>query len=341
MIVGSGVIGAYLGKKIGDCEIWEKSLELREKPCSGLVSKNIKNLDLDISGLVVNELKGARFFSGNESFEIKKKDTQAYALDRLGLQKQLMEDAKENGCKVLFDKAWNREDDNYIIGADGALSAVAKSCGIKRDYFFTYQVKAELNKRIDPEFVDVYFGDFAPGFFAWFIPYSEKEGEIGLGYKEGNAKEHFSRFSKKFDIKKIIVEQSAPIPVFDPREKTVFDNKALIGDAAAQVKATTGGGIVFGLRCAEILADAVEREDLDYYERTWRKLYEKDLINHLKVRKFIDKADLEDIFRVVREKKVDRLIEEYGDMEHPGKLIKEVLKRPSLLPYFAKLFLSI
>ncbi len=338
MIVGSGVVGAYLGKQIGDMEIWERSADLREKACSGLVSKNFRDLDVDIDDLVVNELKGASFHANGESFEVKKRQTQAYALDRIGLQKRLIEDAQENGCKVLYNKSWNGQEDEYIIGADGSYSGVARSMGIKRDYVFTYQVKAELEQKIDPEVCELHFGDFAPGFFAWMIPYGEKTAEIGLGYKNGNGKELYQKFAKNFKIKRVIAEQSAPIPVFNPKDPTVLGNKALVGDAAAQVKATTGGGIVFGMRCADILADSIKKGDLQSYENNWRKLYEKDLKAHLMVKKYSDKASLDKIFKTIREKQINRLIEDYGDMEHLGTLIKQCLKRPDLWPYFGKMF---
>ena len=54
----------------------------------------------------------------------------------------------------------------------------------------------------------------------------------------------------------------------------------VVGDAAGQVKPTTGGGIYYGLLCADIAADilhqALEDDDLSArslarYERGWRK----------------------------------------------------------------------
>lgn len=341
MIVGAGVAGCYLGKKIGECEIWEKSKKLMEKACGGLVSKNIKKLDVDLSECIANEVKGSKLFANGETLEIRKNTTQAYVLDRLAFQKTLLEDAENEGCKIEFGKIWKDEEDDYIIGADGALSIVAKSCGIKRRYIHAYQIKTQLPSKCDPDFVELHFGKFAPGFFAWIIPFDEKNVEIGLGCDSGNPKEHFKVFSKGLDFGEIKQEQSALIPLFDPEQKTVFGNKALVGDAAAQVKATSGGGILFGLKCAEVLAEAIDIDDLNFYEAKWRTLYEKDLMNHLRVRNFLNKADLPNLFRTLKEKGVDKLIEEFGDMEHPEALIKEIMKRPSLWGFFGKMFLEI
>ena len=65
MIIGAGVIGSYLGKILGDQEIWESRKTHEEKVCGGLFSKNIKKLDIDLSESLLNEVKGAKFFSDN------------------------------------------------------------------------------------------------------------------------------------------------------------------------------------------------------------------------------------------------------------------------------------
>jgi flavin-dependent dehydrogenase len=92
------------------------------------------------------------------------------------------------------------------------------------------------------------------------------------------------------------------------------------------------------MRCADVLADSIKRGDLQSYEKNWRKKYEKDLKTHLMVKKYSDKASLDKIFHTIRTKEINKLIEEYGDMEHLGTLIKQCLKRPDLWPYFGKMF---
>jgi flavin-dependent dehydrogenase len=251
-------------------------------------------------------------------------------LDRLGLQKELSAEAEEAGCRIRYNKSWNGQNDDYIIGADGALSAVAKSMKIERHYIHAYQIKAELSKRIEPDFVELYFGRFAPGFFGWMIPFDDRKAEIGLGVSKGNPKVMFDRFAKRFDVKKVHAVQSALIPVFDPRQKTVIDNRAIVGDAAGQVKASTGGGIIFGCKCAEVLAESIEKDNLRSYEKEWRKKYELDLRMHLWMRNFLDKADYDALFSRIKKHNIGGLIERYGDMDHPRELAKQILRRPRL-----------
>jgi len=341
MIVGSGIVGCYLGKMLGEQEIWEKASRAMEKPCSSLLSKTgLDALDMDYSGCVLNELRGAKFFSDRRHFLVEKRTTQAYVLDRLALQKELAKEAEDEGCKIVYNKAWNSEKDEFILGADGALSSVARSMGVERRYIHAYQIRADLKETMDPDFAELYFGKLAPGFFGWRIPFDSKSAEIGLGVSRGNVKPFFDSFVKRFGVKKTRKIQSALIPVFDYRQKTVLGNKALVGDAAGQVKATTGGGIVFGCKCARVLAEAVERRDLDYYERGWRKRYGNDLRMHLKLRRFLDKIDYDELFSKISANNVSKLIEMHGDMDHPIVLARKLATVPAFWPYLPRLLFA-
>ncbi len=324
MIVGAGVVGCYLGARLGNQEIWERNSKAFEKPCGGLLSRELETLGIDFGDSVLNKVKGARLFAGKESVEIARKDFQAYVLDRFSFQKVLLEQAESAGCKILWGKAWNGEDADFVLAADGAGSAIARSQGIRRNYVFTYQVEAKLKK--DMDFVELHFGDFAPGFFGWVIPVDERNARIGIGCERGNPKTCFDAFQKKFDIGKIEKVQSALIPVFGPKTKTVFGNRALVGDAAAQVKATTGGGIIYGCKCAQVLAEAVNRGNLDYYGKEWRARYGNELGTHLRIRKFLNRVNYEKLLRYIREEGIDKLIAEKGDMDKTG-WISEIAKR--------------
>lgn len=324
MIIGAGVVGCHLGARLGNQEIWERSAHAFEKPCGGLLSRELEQLGIDFEDSVLNRVRGARLFAGKESVEIARKDFQAYVLDRFSFQKALMEEAESAGCKILWGKAWNGEDADFVLAADGAGSSVGRAQGIRRDYIFTYQVEAKLKG--DADFVELHFGDFAPGFFGWIVPVDGKNARIGIGCDRGNPKSCFDLFRKKFDIGKTEKVQSAIIPVFDPKTKTVFGNSALVGDAAAQVKATTGGGIVYGCKCAQVLAEAVEKGDVGFYEKEWRRLYGRELQTHLRIRKFLDRVNYEKLLRYIKEERLDELIAEKGDMDKTG-WTKELVKR--------------
>ncbi|MGH7395779.1 MAG: NAD(P)/FAD-dependent oxidoreductase, partial [Candidatus Methylomirabilales bacterium] len=65
-----------------------------------------------------------------------------------------------------------------------------------------------------------------------------------------------------------------------PIRRTYADRLVAVGDAAGQVKPTSGGGIYYGMLCAEVaaevLAEGLRRDDLSArflsrYERAWRR----------------------------------------------------------------------
>jgi flavin-dependent dehydrogenase len=71
-----------------------------------------------------------------------------------------------------------------------------------------------------------------------------------------------------------------------PLPRTYGDRVLVVGDAAGQVKPTSGGGIYYGLLCAGIAADtlhcALDKGDLSAgvlssYERDWRRLLGAEL----------------------------------------------------------------
>jgi len=103
----------------------------------------------------------------------------------------------------------------------------------------------------------------------------------------------------------------APIPVGTCR--THADRTILVGDAAGQTKPLTGGGIVWGLRCADIAARAVEyafdagRYDAFFwkteYERRWQAAIGRELRRQLAVRKLyarLGNAQIDGIFNAIK-----------------------------------------
>jgi flavin-dependent dehydrogenase len=86
-----------------------------------------------------------------------------------------------------------------------------------------------------------------------------------------------------------------------------------VGDAAGQVKPTTGGGIYYGLLCADIAVDVLDRamaggdlsaRALSEYEKRWKKLLARELrIGRWARRGFERLSDrrMERMFRMVQD----------------------------------------
>ena len=127
----------------------------------------------------------------------------------------------------------------------------------------------------------MFFSSIASRFFAWTAPYSKERVEAGIGvsgFAKRDSATAFRAFEKTNTMlsgAKHVQGWASMIPL-SCRALTVKDNVALVGDAAGQVKATTGGGIIFGASCAKILAATIESHirkgaPLSHYEKDWRK----------------------------------------------------------------------
>ncbi len=346
-IVGAGNAGCYLAqqlKKKGiNFRIFEEHPEVGRPPhCTGLVSKNIDEF-LDVSkDVVLNQIKGAKLFSPDETcLELTRDEDQAYVFDRVGFDKKLAE-----GLEITTGKRVEKlnPEAEFIVGADGPNSTVAELGNFPKLEKTITGIQVEIeNESMSKDFVEMYFGEgVAPGFFAWIVPMNKRL-KVGLASNESPGKYLGKFISEKFGNPEILEKYGGVIPMKWRRE-IWKDHIALVGDAAGQVKPTSGGGIYMGFKSAKILADALERKDLEAYEELWSMKVKPELNYALMIRKFLNRLTdkkMDKLWELLNKPEIKKLIEEHGDMDKPSKLIKEAVKNPvllSYLPYFRYLF---
>jgi flavin-dependent dehydrogenase len=128
-----------------------------------------------------------------------------------------------------------------------------------------------------------------------------------------------------------------------------------VGDAASQVKPTTGGGVVFGLTCAriaaEVASEALGRGDVS---ATFLRLYQKrckeaigfDVNVMLRMRRFLDAlsdGQLDAALRFCARIGVDKTLADVEEIDFQGRALLTVLKKPAMwaaLAYFLMLYLA-
>ena len=151
-----------------------------------------------------------------------------------------------------------------VIGGDGANSRVAQAAG------WPVQPTVPLIQAIVPLPPDLPAGTvrvwFIPDdtpYFYWLIPRSATEGVLGLiGEAGASTRILLERFMVKKSFAPIKFE-AARIPAYsrwvDVERRVAGGRVFLVGDAAGQVKVTTVGGIVTGLRGALGVAQSILR----------------------------------------------------------------------------------
>jgi digeranylgeranylglycerophospholipid reductase len=172
--------------------------------------------------------------------------------------------------------------------------------------------------------IEIYLGRaVAPDFFAWIVPYSEKEALAGLLSRQ-NTIDYLRNFlaalknsgkirSDNVDIKLRAIALSSP-------SRSSGKRLIIVGGAAGQVKPTTGGGIYFGLLAARIGIRVFERcfrggewngEGLQAYEKECRAQLQREFDSGQTARHLFEKmsdGDIEKLFTLGKILGLDRTL---------------------------------
>jgi flavin-dependent dehydrogenase len=250
-----------------------------------------------------------------------------------------------------------------VIGADGPHSMIRDRFVSSEPAEFLRGIGAEVsNIDIDPNFVQIFVGsNVAPGFFAWIIPTNKNgtEARIGLCISQRNnrsPKYYFTNFLKHKPSAEIlknvkINKHTGGIIPLGPLKKTFASNVLIAGDAASQVKPTSGGGIYTGLlcgkHCSSVAIEALKKNDfsqrtLKKYHKLWTADLGRELFLGMKFRniyKNLSDKQLDKYVDKFQDPKIIETITKHGDIDFPSKLVKPLLKKaPTLLKLLPNIF---
>ncbi|HTZ49366.1 MAG TPA: NAD(P)/FAD-dependent oxidoreductase [Verrucomicrobiae bacterium] len=205
------------------------------------------------------------------------------------------------GLHVQVDRAGRREEiyAESVVGADGAASRVAKASGWPPvETVPLVQALVKLPKDCPADTTRVWFIPDDTPYFYWLIPESAERGALGVIGEHGrDTKRAFDRFLDKKGFEPL-EWQGARIPVYRGWvnvKRTVGNSDVyLVGDAAAQVKVSTVGGIVTGFRGARGVADSILRKG-----RSELRALRRELGTHWLVRRALHHFQQDDYCRLV------------------------------------------
>ena len=343
--------------------------------CAGLVSQRV----LDLAGsdrMVRTAVRGANVFGPSQrSVAFKADGPRAFVIDRAELDVHLADRAARAGAEfrtgLRFDERvrsdagrWvvrlTRSDGGteeiaarVVVGADGVSSGVARAFRLRRPVEILPAFEAEVPVSPgDPEVVEVYLGrTIAPGLFGWWIPDGAGGARIGVAVDADgiSARAYYlrlmeylaRRFGTTLPRPTAFLVSGIPIGTV-PR--THGDGVVLVGDAAAQVKPLSGGGIYTGMRCAELAAgvvhDALVRGDtsaasLAEYDRAWRAELGEEFRRALYLRRVFARLtdrDLDALVDALRAPGLEGTIVAFGDIDFPTHVARQLLaESPSLV----------
>ncbi len=326
--------------------------------CTGLIStKALNECEIGEGNFILSRIRGAFVYApdGTETC-IQGKDIKAYVVDRKIFDRILVRQALDNGADILLRTRFididNRKirvlsggeekviEAEIIIGADGIQSCVGRVAGIPRceKFLSGIQFEASYNPK-NPEYVEIFQGkEFAPGFFGWVVPFSGMA-RIGVAVNPGLPAIYYL---EKLLRHPIVASRyggsrtehvAGGIPLGPPR-RTTSGRVMLVGDAAGQVKPTSGGGIYMGAICAKIAGEVAARAsnkecDIMEYEKRWRALIGRELDIGMRIHKSIGKLsdeNLNEFIVFLNKPEIKDIITLYGDIDHPSILLQKLLK---------------
>ncbi len=383
-------VAAAVAREGGDVLILEEHPDVGvPSNCTGKISVNaVQELGLDALG-VVARVRGATFYPPSvRPLTVVRDDVQALIVDRrifdqslaakaVNAGATLLTDArvtgvtvKPSGVTVVFEGKQRRGEVHarLVVGADGAASATARLAGLYS------KSSSEVRLGVQREVADVsvvqgmvalYFGQrWAPGFFAWIVPTGHDTARVGLAVRP-NAPAPIDQYLDAFVANhpmarailqggRVVAESRHILPTGGVLPHLVADGVLVVGDAAGQVKSTTGGGLYYGMACAQMAGRAIglalrdasnmvlPRHALQRYEMEWRTRFGGEIAFSVRVRAFLDTLNDDEVdylFTVLhREASLLRHIEADGDIDRQStvgltllRYAKYGIKRPRLL----------
>ncbi len=347
--------------------------------CAGLVSDRV----LELAGsrtFVRTSVRGASVFGPSlRAVSFKAAQARAHVIDRAALDVHLADRAAGAGAEyrlgTRFDGRAASEGGTtrvrltgpdgpaeirarLVIGADGVASTVARAFRLRRPVEILPAFEAEFPESPgDVETVEVYLGrTISPGLFGWWIPDGAGGARVGVAVDADGtpARVYFDRLvdhlGRRFGrpLRSATAYLASGIPIGElPR--THGDGVLLVGDAAAQVKPLSGGGIFTGMRCAEIAADVAlaalaagrtEAAALADYDRRWRAELGEEFHRALYLRRLfarLDDGDLDRVIDALQGSALAGTIVAFGDIDFPTHVARQLLRQsPSLLRLFPK-----
>lgn len=341
IVIGAGPAGSYVAWQLASSGFKVVVLEEHAKVgepvrCTGIIGREAYERFLLSEKAIIRTANSATFFSpAGSPMRLKKEKVQAYIVDRTAFDTSLAEKAQEAGAHYLLSSkvagihpaedgvsveiatgngGRNIEGRAAVI-ASGFGSRLPERVGLGKMGDYVLGAQAEVKTR-GVEEVEVYFGqNLAPGFFAWLVPLESGRGLVGL-FSRRNPGQHLKDFlgmlsqqGKVEGIESRVTYGGIPLRSL-PR--TSASRVLVVGDAAGQVKPTTGGGVYYALLCAEVATETLKQgfSTGDFsarlfarYHKGWAKRLGWELQIGCFARQLYEKLEdsqIEEIFRIVK-----------------------------------------
>jgi len=365
-IIGGGPVGSRVAQGLSGMGHKVLVLERKDSPgkkvcCTGIVSQEcVRSFAVD-ERLILRRVNSARLISpSGKVIKLQRQEIQACILDRQAFDVAMVHRAQEAGTEYAFSAPAKtlevssdrvtietlrqgkevKSDARVAVIACGFNSRLVERSGRGSINHFVMGAQAEVATPALAE-MELYFGQkIAPGFFAWLVPTSPSRARVGLLCHRNPGpylKNLINSLAAQGKIASTEAELSYGRVPLKPLARTRYDRLLIVGTAAGQVKPTTGGGIYYGLLCADMAAntlhqaldsDALSARGLANYERQWQKRLGQELKKGYRVRRFYERLgdqEIDRLFDVIEARDIATTLLRDGNVSfdwHSGSLLR-------------------
>jgi len=376
-VIGGGPSGLHAASLLAEkglkVIVAEKKDEIGSNViCTGIVGKEIFEEFSIPPDSVIRDIQAVKLVSSSgNSICYRHPSTFACIVDRKAFDQSLADKARAAGAEIALgtcvrDAKLGR--DGVEIETEGAnapartiearMAVLATGIdhrlnkklglGVPEDHLLGAQAELEVSNGAA---VTVFVGKHvAPGAFAWAVP--TEEGRLRLGLLTAREpRTWFLRLLEKFYPEKMAEVDPDSIQIKAIAQgvvsRTYGERAVSLGEAAGQIKTTTGGGIYFGLVCSRIAAETIHdcfkqgsysAERLSAYDKTWRAAIQREIvIGHYARRVFslFTDSQIERLFELAKSDGIIPLIQTKGRFDWQSGLLIELAKKVPPLSYFS------
>ncbi|MDD5217394.1 MAG: NAD(P)/FAD-dependent oxidoreductase [Candidatus Omnitrophica bacterium] len=248
-------------------------------------------------------------------------------------------------CTVLQDGEVKTWDAKAIVLATGVNYKLFDAVDLIPAKKFLCGAQAQIPYEGDDR-TQIYVGrEVAPGAFAWVAPINHRGARVGLLCEE----QPLIYIRRLLDLvrpgwRDDIPESDIEVrPVAQgPIDRSYTDRVLVVGEAAGQIKTTTGGGIYYGLLGAEFAVETLKKafqknqfkaSFLSNYERLWKKRIADELQFGYYFRKLFSKfsdEQIEEFLSRVKEEDVLNALQQEADFDWHKSVIFSIFNIPTV-----------
>ncbi|MFC1940829.1 geranylgeranyl reductase family protein [Chloroflexota bacterium] len=368
-IIGAGPVGsqvAYRLAEIGHGVVVVERKERLGEPvcCAGIISQECVNSFAIDESVVFRRVNSAKIFSPSAKLlSLWRREPQACIVDRAAFNVALANRAQGKGADYVLNsqvenievnkdrvriEAASKEgglnlfEARAVVIATGFSAKLVEKLGLGKVGDFVTGAQAEVETTGVDE-VEVYLGqEIAPGFFAWLVPTAPHKALVGLLSRRSPGL-YLKRFMSSLLAQGKIASAEVKISYggipLKPLARTYSERLVVVGNTAGQVKPTTGGGIYYGLLCADMAANTLQQalksdtllaRNLANYEEKWKKKLGQELKVGYWARKFYERLSdnqVDKVLGIIKSNGIDEALlkADYVSFDWHGRVVLRLI----------------